>query len=209
MGHVYKARDPRLGRTVALKVVGEHFSDRFHREATAIASLNHPNICTLYDIGPNYLVMEYIQGTPLSGPIPQSAALRHAEQILNALEAAHRCGIVHRDLKPANILKTDDSVKVVDFGLAKMHHADVDNERTQTVTLTAEHTAVGTPHYMAPEQIEGGRVDARTDIFGFGCVLYELLTGGKAFNGSSAQTVMAAVLSCDERTFHEMKPAAF
>src|SRR6202049_406203 len=119
MGEVWKARDTRLGRDVAIKISAEQFSERFEREARAVAALNHPNICTLHDVGPNYLVMEYIEGTPLKGPLPVDQALKYAVQICDALDAAHKKGIVHRDLKPANILVTKQGVKLLDFGLAR------------------------------------------------------------------------------------------
>src|SRR5271163_4751742 len=120
MGEVYKARDPRLGRDVAIKFASEHFTDRFEREARAIAALNHPNICTLYDIGPNYLVMEYIEGAPIHGPLPVDQAVTYAEQICDALDTAHCNGVVHRDLKPGNILLTKKGIKLLDFGLAQV-----------------------------------------------------------------------------------------
>src|ERR1700682_6359926 len=170
MGDVYKARDTRLDRIVAIKVSKTEFSERFEREARAVAALNHPNICTLHDVGSNYLVMEYIGGTPLKGPLPLADALRFAAQIADALDAAHKKGITHRDLKPANILVTKAGVKLLDFGLAKRSEADA------TVTMAV----MGTPAYMAPEQWEGQPGDARSDIYSFGCVLYEMVTGKRA-----------------------------
>src|SRR5262249_7094575 len=197
MGEVYRARDTRLGRTVAIKVCRERFSDRFQREARAIASLNHPNICTLHDVGPDYLVMEYIEGKPLRGPLPVTAVLRYGAQICDALEAAHRQGVTHRDLKPANILVAASGVKLVDFGLAKLR-AEPIGDTTVTVPLgeppTAQGTILGTPHYMAPEQIEAKEVDARSDIFSLGCVLYELVGGKKAFGGDTMASVIATIL---------------
>jgi predicted Ser/Thr protein kinase len=208
MGQVYRARDTRLDRVVAIKVVREGVSDRFQREARAIAALNHPHICTLYDVGPDYLVMEYIEGEPLRCPMNLRNAMLYAGQILEALEAAHRHGIVHRDLKPSNIMVTSSGVKLLDFGLAKRRETG-NEEATVTMGITAEHTVVGTPRYMAPEQIEGRSLDHRTDIFAFGCVLYEMIAGKPAFEGRSAQTVMAAVLDCDNRNFDELQaPAA-
>jgi serine/threonine-protein kinase len=193
MGTVYKARDTRLDRSVAIKKSSEAFSERFEREAQAIAALNHPHICHLYDVGPDYLVMELVEGKPLSGPVPATEAIRYAIQIADALDAAHRKGITHRDLKPANILATKAGVKLLDFGLAKRAAA------TRAVgeadpTLTQAGTIVGTPQYMSPEQVEGKEADARSDIFSFGAVLYELITGKTAFEGKTAVSVMAAVL---------------
>src|SRR5271170_157195 len=179
MGEVWKATDTRLGRTVAIKVLNGAHSERFEQEARAIAALNHPHICTLYDIGPNYLVMEYIDGSPLKGPLPVEEALRLALQMAAALEAAHAKGITHRDLKPANILVTKEGVKLLDFGLAKA----VDGTDG---TRTIEGTILGTPSYMAPEQIEGKPCDARSDVFSFGAVLYEMLAGRRAFDGMAS-----------------------
>jgi len=183
MGEVWKARDPRLNRDVAIKISSRQFDDRFEREARAIAALNHPNICTLYDIGPNYLVMEYIDGTPLHGPLPVDRALTYAEQICDALDTAHRAGIVHRDLKPGNILFSNERIKLLDFGLAQIQAGPDDSTVTQ---LTRVGAVMGTPAYMAPEQWEGKGADARTDIYSFGCVLYEMLTGKRASGGRRA-----------------------
>jgi serine/threonine protein kinase len=200
-GDVYKARDTRLNRTVALKVAKEQFSERLNREAEAVAALNHPHICTLYDVGPDYLVMEYVEGQPLKGPLPVETAVEYARQILNALDAAHRMGIVHRDLKPANILVTKNGVKLLDFGLAKAERAKAErakatsaSDETVTQTITQEGTILGTLQYMAPEQLQGKGADAGSDLFSFGCVLYEMLTGKRAFEGESAPSVIAAVL---------------
>src|SRR5690348_16809776 len=135
MGEVWKARDTRLGRIVAVKVSQENFPERFELEARAIAALNHPNICTLHDVGPNYLVMEYIEGTPLKGPLPLDQALRYAAQICDALEAAHKKGITHRDLKPANILVTKAGIKLLDFGLAKLNNAPAKPVNDATLTM--------------------------------------------------------------------------
>jgi eukaryotic-like serine/threonine-protein kinase len=208
MGQVYRARDSRLGRSVAIKVLRDRASGRFRREANAIAALNHPHICTLYDIGPDYLVMEYIEGKPLNGPLGLRTALVYAAQILEALEAAHGRGIVHRDLKPSNVMITSSGVKLLDFGLAKACAAPGDQETTATVAVTAEHTVLGTPQYMAPEQIEGRPLDHRADIFAFGCVLYEMIAGKPAFQGRSSQTVMGAVLDCESRSFVELQAPA-
>src|SRR5215470_15935605 len=156
MGEVYKARDTRLDRTVALKVSKSEFSKRFEREARAVAALNHSNICTLYDVGPNYLVMEYIEGTPLMGPLPLDQALKYAAQICDALDAAHKKGITHRDLKPANILLTRSGVKLLDFGLAKVERdSRGDVAATVTMGMTQAGAVMGTPAYMAPEQWKG------------------------------------------------------
>jgi TolB-like protein len=173
MGEVFRAVDTRLGRGVAIKVVDQRFIARFEREARAISSLNHPHICTLYDIGPNYLVMELLEGETMaarlkSGPIEADEALRYAAQIASALAAAHEHGIVHRDLKPGNIMLTKAGAKVLDFGLATWEGDD---------SLTGSRMVMGTPAYMAPEQREGKPADARTDIYSFGRVLYEMLTG--------------------------------
>ena len=205
MGEVWKARDTRLGRIVAVKVSQENFPERFELEARAIAALNHPNICTLHDVGPNYLVMEYIEGTPLKGPLPLDQALRYAAQICNALEAAHKKGIIHRDLKPANILLTKSGVKLLDFGLAKLRSrgaVTVDN-KTVTMSLTGKGIILGTLHYMAPEQLEGKDTDERSDIFAVGCVLYELITGKRPFEGTSAASLIAAIL---EKKPEPLKP---
>jgi eukaryotic-like serine/threonine-protein kinase len=175
MGEVWKARDTRLDRLVAIKTSKAQFSERFAREAKAIAALNHPHICQLYDVGPDYLVMEYVEGSPLKGPLPAQKAAEYAGQILSALDAAHRKGIIHRDLKPANILVTKRlGIKLLDFGLARIASGSADS------TLTQPGEKMGTPAYMAPEQWEGQRGDARTDIYCFGCVLYEMVTGKRA-----------------------------
>ncbi|WHZ19170.1 MAG: Serine/threonine protein kinase [Rhodanobacteraceae bacterium] len=173
MGEVYRALDTRLDRAVAIKLVSKMFDARFQREAHAISSLNHPNICALYDVGEDYMVMELVQGETLSaclkrGPLPVNTALIHAGQILAALEEAHAKGVIHRDLKPANIMLAKSGIKVLDFGLAKSATDEA---------LTTSHTVMGTPAYMAPEQRAGKPADARTDIYAFGCVLHEMLTG--------------------------------
>ena len=176
MGEVYKARDTRLDRIVAIKQLKGQHSARFHQEARALAALNHPNICMLHDVGPDYLVMEYIEGTPLRGPLPLPEALRFAAQIAAALGVAHGKGILHRDLKPANILVTVSGVKLLDFGLAKlMTDSDAD------VTKTAEGAILGTAAYMSPEQAQGKPLDERSDVFSFGAVIYEMLSGVRAF----------------------------
>jgi Tol biopolymer transport system component len=208
MGEVYRARDTRLGRTVALKVLPEHIAQRedararFEREARAVASLNHPNICTLHDIGPNYMVLELIEGETLAariekGAIPLDQALKLATQIADALDRAHRAGVTHRDVKPQNIMLTRDGVKVLDFGLAKSTAKPAPTQDTLTAVLTTEGTVLGTPQYMAPEQFEGKEADARSDIWAFGAVLYEMVTGQKAFQGKSYSSLVGAILSAD------------
>jgi|SRR5579862_887365 len=196
MGEVYKAHDPRLKRDVAIKVSSAQFSERFEREARAIAALNHPYICTLHDIGPNFLVMEFIEGTPLAGPLPLDVALRHAVQIADALEAAHAKGITHRDLKPANILVTAAGIKLLDFGLALLSSDSQPPaaETTATIGMTMAGTVLGTAAYMSPEQAEGKAVDGRSDVFSFGLVLYEMLSGRLAFTRDSAIAIMAAIV---------------
>jgi Tol biopolymer transport system component len=221
MGDVYRAKDTRLSRDVALKTIKGAFTERFEREAKAISSLNHPNICTLYDVGQHegsgYLVMEFIEGKPIAGPMPLDQAIQTGIQICDALYAAHKKGIVHRDLKPANILVTKQGVKLLDFGLAKLTAAapgsgaytppaTMPADQQTVAALTGAHTVVGTPQYMAPEQISGGEVDARTDIFAFGCVLYELITGQRAFDGKSASSIMASVLAMTPKPIEELVP---
>ena len=210
MGEVYKGRDTRLDRTVAIKVSTKEFSERFQREAHAIASLNHPHICTLHDIGPDYLVMEFIEGSEIKGPLPIDEALRLAIQIAGAVDHAHQHGVIHRDLKPGNILVTKMGVKVLDFGLAKLSRADSASGATQAETLTQgitqQGTIVGTPRYMAPEQLEGQEADRRSDIFAFGLVLYEMLTGRPAFEGKTNANVMAAILAADPKPIANYQP---
>jgi eukaryotic-like serine/threonine-protein kinase len=206
MGEVYRARDPRVGRDVALKVSAEQFTDRFEREIRAVASLNHSNICTLYDVGSNYLVMELVEGPTLAdrikqGPIPLEESLAIARQIADALEAAHEKGIVHRDLKPANIkIKPDGTVKVLDFGLAKVGGTPAvisDNSPTLSVAQTAAGVILGTAAYMSPEQAKGKQVDKRADVWAFGVVLYEMLTGKHLFQGDDVSEILASVIKAD------------
>jgi len=208
MGEVYKARDTRLGRTVAIKIPSEALSHGFRQEARAVATLNHPHICILYDVGPDYLVMEYIDGKPLRGPLPVDVAVSYARQIAEALDAAHRRGIVHRDLKPGNILVTRAGLKLLDFGLAQMApQQSADANAISTQTLVGAGKVVGTPQYMSPEQIEGRPVDARSDIFSFGAVFYEMLTGRRAFEGQSQASVLASILEREPPPLSRVSPA--
>lgn len=194
MGVVYKATDTRLGRNVALKFVKEaQVSQRWEREARLVAALNHPHIATLYDVGEHegspYLAMEFVKGAPLKGPRPAKAVIDYGIQVADALAAAHAANVVHRDLKPANILVTETgSVKVLDFGLARQMETPGGGSAGATQSMAIS----GTPGYMAPEQLEGRMADARSDIFAFGCVLYELASGRRAFPGESMAAAMAA-----------------
>jgi Tol biopolymer transport system component/predicted Ser/Thr protein kinase len=200
MGEVWKACDIRLDRIVAIKTSKAQFSERFGREAKAIAALNHPHICQLYDVGPDYLVMEYVEGSPLKGPLATEKAVDYAGQVLSALDAAHRKGIIHRDLKPANILVTKQhGIKLLDFGLARITSSSADS----TLTLAGER--MGTPAYMAPEQWEGEPGDSRTDIYCFGCVLYEMLTGKRALQEGRA-SLKSPLLDSIVRTCMEPIP---
>ena len=200
MGEVWRARDPRLGRDVAIKISAHQFTDRFEREARAIAALNHPNICTLFDVGPNYLVMELVEGPTLAerirqGPIPLDEALGIAKQIGDALEAAHDKAIVHRDLKPANVkIRPDGSVKVLDFGLAKAG-AETELSSDSPTLLSVSGMILGTAGYMSPEQARGQVVDKRADIWAFGVVLYEMLTAKRLFDGATITDSLAAILT--------------
>ena len=205
MGKVYRARDTRLDRPVAIKISAEQFSNRFEREARAISALNHPHVCTLYDVGPNFLVMELVEGETLaqrigrSGPVPIEEALQAALEIAQALQVAHSKGIIHRDLKPANVKITPDGwVKVLDFGLAKSNYREAVGDNPPSETSADRSIAgqvVGTPAYMSPEQARGEEVDARTDIWAFGCVLYELLTGRRAFRAEENSDTIDAILT--------------
>ncbi len=226
MGEVYRARDARLGRDVAIKVLPAHLSAnpevraRFEREARAISHLNHPHICTLYDIGhhdgTDYLVMELLEGETLArrlakGPLPLPDVLRHGVEIASALDVAHRGGIVHRDLKPGNVMLTKAGAKLMDFGLARatgLPVAAVGLPESPTVSrpLTAEGAIVGTLQYMAPEQLEGREADARADLWALGCVLYEMATGRRAFEGTSQASLIAAVLKEAPRPMTELQP---
>ena len=195
MGEVYRARDTRLGREVAIKVLPSALTGdperlaRFSREARAVAALNHPHICTLYDVGPTYIVLEYVNGQPLAGPLPADTALRYAGEILDALDAAHQRGIVHRDLKPANLLITPHGVKLLDFGLARVTASAA--TLVPAAPATRDGAVLGTPGYMAPEQWAGKPADVRSDVYAFGCVLYAMLTGKHAGPGRQPVTPRA------------------
>ena len=206
MGEVFRARDTRLNRDVAIKSSVEQFTGRFEREARAIAALNHPTICHIYDVGPNYLVMELVEGPTLAerlsqGAIPLEESLNIARQIADALEAAHEKGITHRDLKPANIkIKPDGAVKVLDFGLAKMGGEPMmksDESPTITMAQTEAGMIIGTAAYMSPEQAKGKVVDQRADIYAFGAVLYEMVTGKRLHDGETTTEVLASVIKED------------
>jgi serine/threonine protein kinase len=216
MGEVYKARDTRLDRTVALKVLTAQ-SDRFEREARIVASLNHPHICVLHDIGREngapYMVMEFLDGETLSaridrGPLPLDEARRIAVQIGDALDRAHRAGVTHRDIKSGNIMLTRDGAKVLDFGLAKAARTKpAPSESTLTQALSTKGTVMGTPQYMAPELFEGKPADARSDIWAFGAVLYEAVTGQKAFEGQNYSSLVGAIMSAEPAPM-KVKPFA-
>ena len=230
MGEVYRARDTRLDRTVAIKILPAHLStspdarERFDREARAISSLSHPHICPLYDVGQqdgiDYLVMECLDGQTLAqrlqkGPLPVAQAIEYAIQIADAMEAAHRQGVIHRDLKPGNIMLTKSGAKLLDFGLAKLRAGEgvtgLSAVVTQTTPLTSAGTVVGTLQYMAPEQLEGKEADARTDIFALGAVMYEMVTGEKAFRGKSHASLISAIMSAEPAPIaatQEMMPPA-
>src|SRR5215469_3669178 len=242
MGEVYRARDARLERTVAIKILPEHLSSnaelraRFEREARAASALNHPHICHLYDIGSQdgiaYLVMEYLDGESLAdrlhkGALPLKQTLQIGVQIAEALSTAHRAGILHRDLKPANVMLTAGGAKLLDFGLAKtsptlsgISGAGVSGMTPSTPTmtiaelsspvkaLTQKGTVVGTFQYMAPEVLQGAEADARSDIFSLGCVLYEMATGSKAFEGKSQLSVLTGILEKDPEPVSRVQPAS-
>src|SRR5216683_1713976 len=202
MGEVYRAHDSRLNRDVAIKVSNSQFTERFTREARAIAALNHTNICHLYDVGPNYLVMEYVEGPDLCGPLDFDDALPIIQQLIDGIEAAHERNIVHRDLKPANIKVTPEGVvKILDFGLAKATEpppsSDGNPENSPTLTMGATQAGaiLGTAAYMAPEQAKGKAADKRSDIWSFGVILYEMLTGQRLFQGESAVEILGGVLN--------------
>jgi len=226
MGEVYRARDTRLDRIVAIKVLPTHLADRselrerFEREARVVASLNHPHICTLFDIGHqdgiDYLVMEYLEGETLAqrllkGPLPLDQVLQYAIEISDALDKAHRKGVTHRDLKPGNIMLTKSGTKLLDFGLAKLRQdaapaTPLSQLPTADDAITAQGTILGTLQYMAPEQLEAKEADARTDIFAFGAVVFELATGKKAFEGQSQASVIAAILEREPAPMSTLRP---
>ena len=202
MGEVYRAHDDRLNRDVAIKVSNAQFTERFTREARAIASLNHTNICHLYDVGPDYLVMEYVEGQDLHGPLDFDDALPIIQQLIDGIEAAHEKNIIHRDLKPANIKITPEGVvKILDFGLAKAmepppsDNGNPENSPTLTMGATVAGTILGTAAYMAPEQAKGKAADKRSDIWSFGVVVYEMLTGKRLFQGESVVEILGGVLN--------------
>ncbi len=228
MGEVYRARDTRLDRTVAIKVLPQHLSSspdvrqRFEREARTISSLSHPHICALYDVGNQdgveYLVMEYLEGETLAdrlsrGPLPSEQVLRFGIEMADALDKAHRQGIVHRDLKPGNVMLTKSGVKLLDFGLAKAIGPSLQTSGLTALptvapaqNLTQEGTILGTFQYMAPEQLEGKEADARTDIFAFGAVLYEMATGRKAFSGTSQASLISAIMKEEPAPIATLQP---
>src|SRR5215471_7174000 len=242
MGEVYRAKDTRLERTVAVKILPEHLAgnsearQRFEREARTISSLNHPNICVLHDIGAlngtSFLVMEFLEGETLEarlqkGPVPLKQAVQFGVQICEALEKAHRAGIVHRDLKPGNIMLTPAGAKLLDFGLAKPFVAiaeasgssgDLQMTSAATVNLTAltakagpltqQGSIVGTFQFMAPEVLQGHEADARSDIFSMGCVLFEMISGKRAFQGKSQLSVMTAILESEPEPLSRVQPLA-
>src|SRR5499425_275930 len=222
MGEVYRARDTRLERTIAIKILPAQVSkdptrkQRFEREAKTISSLNHPHICVLHDVGHqdgiDYLVMECVEGETLAkrlekGPLPLEQVLKYGAQIADALDKAHRAGIVHRDLKPGNIMLTPSGAKLLDFGLAKPVAAPVSGMTlTATTPVTQEGTIAGTYQYMSPEQVEGKELDGRSDIFSMGAVLYEMLTCQRAFEGKTQLSVASAILEKEPTPISTLKP---
>jgi len=220
MGEVWQARDTRLDRSVAVKILSDHFTAnaqlkiRFEREAKTISQLSHPNICTLFDVGDDFLVMELLEGESVAdriarGPMPLADVLRYGTQIAEALHRAHRAGVVHRDLKPANVMITKSGAKLLDFGLAKSATIDVAFDgATIQKPLTTEGTILGTFQYMAPEQLEGLDADARTDIFAFGAVLYEMTTGQRAFDGKTKTSLIASIVGSMPTPASEIMPVS-
>jgi serine/threonine protein kinase len=228
MGEVYRAHDTRLNRTVAIKMLPEEIANeaelraRFEREARAVAALDHPNICALYDVGnadgTPFLVMQHLDGETLSdrlarGPLPLQQTLTIAIELADALDRAHRAGVVHRDLKPANVMLTRSGAKLLDFGLAKLREAAEPISMSSLTRLaapgtTSQGTILGTVHYMAPEQVEGKEVDARSDIFAFGAVLYEMITGKRPFAGGTPASVIGAILKDEPPPVSRLQPLA-
>ncbi len=227
MGEVYRAKDTRLGREVAVKVLPQHLSSspeiraRFEREAKTVSSLNHPNICTLHDVGregdTDYLVMELIEGETLAqrlvkGALPLAEVLRFGGQIADALDRAHRAGVMHRDLKPGNVMLTKSGAKLMDFGLARATGLGAVSELTSSPTvvgpLTTEGTIIGTFQYMAPEQLEGQEADTRADMWALGCVLYEMATGKRAFEGKSQASLITAIMGSEPAPISQVSPLA-
>jgi hypothetical protein len=227
MGEVYRAKDTRLGRDVAVKVLPQHLSAnpeiraRFEREAKTVSSLNHPHICTLHDVGregeTDYLVMELIEGETLAarlakGPLPLADVLKYGGQIADALDRAHREGVMHRDLKPGNVMLTKTGAKLMDFGLARATGLGAVSVMTSSPTvvgpLTAEGTIIGTFQYMAPEQLEGQEADTRADLWALGCVLYEMATGKRAFEGKSQASLITAIMGSEPAPISQVSPLA-
>src|SRR5262245_25095370 len=233
MGEVYRARDTRLGRDVAIKVMPEHLAGtadmrtRFEREAKTISSLNHPHICTLFDVGregnSDFLVMELLEGETLAsrisrGPLPPAEVLRTGAEIAEALDRAHRAGVVHRDLKPGNVMLTRSGAKLMDFGLAHARglagadgisdatRLSLTQSPTMAQPLTAKGTILGTFQYMAPEQLEGGEADARSDVWALGAVLFEMATGRKAFEGKSQASLIGSIMSQEPPSVSTISP---
>jgi serine/threonine protein kinase len=225
MGEVYKARDTRLDRTVAIKILPEglaadsQFRDRFEREARTISQLDDPHICALYDVGneagTSYLVMQYLEGETLAarlqkGALALSEALKFAIEIAGALDKAHRAGVIHRDLKPGNVMLTRSGAKLLDFGLAKampVGRGAFSVLPTTPVSITAQGTILGTFQYMAPEQVEGQDADARTDLFAFGALLFEMITGRPAFQGKTQASLVGSILRDDPTLTSELPQA--
>src|SRR5271165_833212 len=228
MGEVYRARDTRLDRSVAIKILPADLSgdamrrQRFEREAKVISSLNHPNICTLHDVGQQdgveFIVMEFLEGESLAerlekGPLPTAQVLQYGTQIASALDKAHRNGVTHRDLKPGNIILTKSGAKLLDFGLAKSEPSasmgkTLTDATPRSVPMTKLGTVIGTVPYMSPEQLDGKEIDARSDIFSLGAVLYEMVTGNRAFQGQSEFSVASAILHKDPAPISALQPLA-
>jgi pimeloyl-ACP methyl ester carboxylesterase len=232
MGEVYRARDTRLGRDVAVKVLPAHLSEnvearaRFEREARVVSGLNHPNICVLHDLGRDsgidYLIMELVDGESLSqriarGPLPLAEVLRIGAEIADALDRAHRAGVIHRDLKPSNVMLSKSGAKLMDFGLAREKQTGIltrggsgalSQSPTMVSPLTSAGSFVGTSHYMAPEHLEGREADARGDIWALGCVLYEMATGRRAYDGATQASLVSSIMKDEPRALSDMMPVA-